>query len=398
MTTIFTQAVHAGEREHLPGTAPVTTPIYHSVGYLQDTAQHMEDIFSGQEPGYVYRRYESPTVVAFERAMAVMENGEAAFATSSGMAAVHGALLAAGVRAGTSVVAARDCYGATYSLLSTLLSEQGVSTHFVDVTNLDEVRRTCQQEKPVALLVETISNPLLKVADIPSLAAISRSASASLIVDSTFATPYLCQPLQLGADYVVHSVSKYIGGHGDVLAGIVATATSNRQELFALEKHLGAVLAPEVAWLALRGLKTLPLRMRQQCHNAAAIAEWLTTHPAVARVHYPGLPWHPQHTLAREQFEQRGFGGMISFELAKGIQAAAFRFLDALSLVLPATTLGDVYSLALYPRMASHRAVPESELERLGIGEGLLRLSVGIEDIVDLLADLDRALTAAHQG
>ena len=398
MTTIFTQAVHAGERERQPGAMPVTTPIYHSVGYLQDSAQHMEDIFGGEKPGYVYRRYESPTVAAFEEAMTVLENGEAAFATSSGMAAVHGALLAAGVRAGTSVVAARDCYGATYSLLSTLLSEQGVSAHFVDVTDLDEVRQTCQQVKPVALLVETISNPLLKVADIPSLAAIARPLNSVLIVDSTFATPYLCRPLQLGADYVVHSASKYIGGHGDVLAGVVVTTANNRQQLFALEKQLGAVLAPEVAWLALRGLKTLPLRMRQHCLNAAAIAEWLTTHPAVASVHYPGLPWHPQHELARKQFELQGFGGMISLELARGNQAAAFRFLNTLSLVLPATTLGDVYSLALYPRMASHRAVPAPELERLGIGEGLLRLSVGIEDIVDLQADLDNALAAAHQG
>lgn len=398
MTSIYTQAVHAGERQPAPKETPVTTPIYHAVGYLEPSAAAMEAVFAGEEHGYVYRRYESPTVDAFERAMATLENGEAAFAVASGMAAIHAALLGAGVRAGQHVVAAADCYGATYSLLSTLFSEQGVTVHFVDITDHEEVTKTMETCLPAALLIETVSNPLVKVADIGALAERAHAAGAALIVDNTFPTPYLCRPLDLGADYSVHSASKYIGGHGDVLAGVVVTSAANRKRLFTLEKLIGAVLAPEVAWLALRGLKTLPLRMERHCQNALIVARWLAEHPAVARVNYPGLTTHSQHALAAELFEGRGFGGMISFELKQATQAAAFRFLDALQLVLPATTLGDVYSLALYPVMASHRAVPPAERARLGIGEGLMRLSIGIEDVEDIIADLDRALLSAHAG
>jgi cystathionine gamma-synthase/methionine-gamma-lyase len=357
----------------------------------------MEAVFAGEQAGYVYRRYESPTVDAFERAVATLEGGEAAFATASGMAAVHAALLAAGVRNGSAVVAAQDCYGATYSLLSTLMAEQGVAVAFVDVTDLGQVQAALAEHRPAALLVETISNPLLKLADIAALAELAHAVGAALIVDSTFATPFLCQPLSLGADYVVHSASKYIGGHGDVLAGVVVTSNANRQRLFTLEKLLGAVLAPEVAWLALRGLKTLPLRMERHCANALHVAAWLAQHPAVARVHYPGLPSHPQHDLAARLLGGRGHGGMIAFELREATQTAAFHFLDALKLILPATTLGDVYSLALYPVMASHRAVPPAERARLGISDGLLRLSIGIEDVADIVADLAQALGSSEQ-
>lgn len=398
MTSIFTQAVHAGERQHAPREIPVTTPIYHSVGYLEPSAAAMDKVFAGEEHGYVYRRYESPTVDAFERAMAALEGGEAAFAVASGMAAIHAALLGAGVRAGQHVVAAADCYGATYSLLSTLFAEQGVTVHFVDVTDLEEVTLSVDTYRPAALLVETVSNPLLKLARVAALAERAHAAGAALIVDNTFPTPYLCRPLLLGADYSVHSASKYIGGHGDVLAGVVVTSAANRQRLFTLEKLIGGVLAPEVAWLALRGLKTLPLRMERHCQNALVVARWLAEHPAVARVNYPGLSTHPQHVYAADLFGSRGFGGMISFEFRHATQAAAFRFLDALQLILPATTLGDVYSLALYPVMASHRAVPPAERARLGIGDGLMRLSIGIEDVDDILADLDHALRAADSG
>ena len=284
----------------------------------------MEAVFAGEEHGYVYRRYESPTVDAFERAMATLEGGEAAFAVASGMAAIHAALLGAGVRTGRHVVAAADCYGATYSLLSTLFAEQGVAVHFVDITNLEEVTLAVETWRPAALLIETVSNPLLKVAHIGALAERAHSGGAALIVDNTFPTPYLCQPLALGADYSVHSASKYIGGHGDVLAGVVVTSAANRQRLFTLEKLIGAVLAPEVAWLALRGLKTLPLRMERHCQNALVVARWLAEHPAVAKVNYPGLPTHPQHELAAELFAGRGFGGMISFELKAGDTGRGF--------------------------------------------------------------------------
>lgn len=398
MPSIFTQAVHAGERQPAPVETPVTTPLYHSVGFLEPSAARMDAVFSGEQAGYVYRRYESPTVRAFEHAVAALEGGDAAFATASGMAAVHAALLAAGVRAGSAVVAAQDCYGATYSLLSTLMADQGVTASFVDATDLGQVQAALAERRPAALLVETISNPLLKLADIGALAKLAHAAGAALIVDGTFATPYLCQPLALGADYVVHSVSKYIGGHDDVLAGVVVTSNEKRLRLFTLEKLLGAVLAPEVAWLALRGLKTLPLRMERHCANARHVAAWLAQHPAVARVHYPGLASHAQHELAGTLFGGRGFGGMVALELRRASQDAVFRFLDALRLVLPATTLGDVYSLALYPAMTSHRSLPPAERLRLGITDGLLRLSVGIEDVADITADLDQALAAADSS
>lgn len=392
MPSIFTQAVHAGERQPAPSETPVATPIYHSVSYMQPSAAAMDAVFAGEQDGYVYRRHDNPTVRAFEQAMAALEGGEAAFATASGMAAVHAALLAAGVRAGSTVVAAQDCYGVTYSLLNTLLAEQGVTTRFVDATDLGLVQATLAERRPAALLVEIISNPLLKLANIAALAELAHAAGAALIVDSTFATPYLCQPLALGADYVVHSVSKYIGGHGDVLAGVVVTSHENRLRLFTVERLLGAVLAPEVAWLALRGLKTLPLRMERHCANALAVAAWLETHPAVARVHYPGLTSHLQHGLARTLLGQRGYGGMVAFELRQGTRDAAFRFMDALKLILPVTTLGDVSSLVLHPVMTSHRALPPAERLRLGITDGLLRLSIGIEDLADITADLDQAL------
>jgi cystathionine gamma-synthase/methionine-gamma-lyase len=397
MPSIYTQAVHAGERQPAPAETPVATPLYHSVGFLEPSAAAMEAVFAGAQEGYVYRRYASPTVAAFEQALAALEAGEAAFATASGMAAVHAALLAAGVRTGSTVVAAQDCYGATYSLLSTLVSEQGANVHFVDATDLAQVAESVSEHKPAALLVETISNPLLKLVDSAALAEIAHAAGAALIVDNTFATPYLCRPLSLGADYVVHSASKYIGGHGDVLAGVVVTSSDNRQRLFALEKLMGAVLAPETAWLALRGLKTLPLRMERHCNNALVVARRLSAHPAVAGVYYPGLHTHPQFELAQRLFGGFGFGGMVAFDLKAASQAAAFRFLDALKLVLPATTLGDVYSLALYPVMASHRALPPAERARLGIGDGLLRLSIGIEDVEDIIADLDQALRATME-
>lgn len=392
--SIFTQAVHAGEREPAPLEIPVVTPLYHSVSYVEPSAAALDAVFAGEQHGYVYRRYQNPTVEAFERAVATLEQGEAGFAASSGMAAIHLALLAAGVRSGSAVLAAQDCYGATFSLLKTLLAEQGVHVHWVDPTDTAAVQAALHRCRPVCLLVETLSNPLLKLPDLPTLAAAAHEAGAALIVDNTFATPYLCRPLAWGADYVVHSASKYLAGHGDVLAGVIVTSAQNRERIFALQKLVGAVLAPEVAWLALRGLKTLPLRMERHCLNAARVADWLVEHPAVAAVFYPGLEAHPQHERATRLFGGRGFGGMVSFDLREATQTAAFRFLDHLQLVLPATTLGDVYSLTLYPTMTSHRSLSVEERAVTGIGDGLLRLSIGIEDVDDITADLAAALQA----
>lgn len=405
MPSFDTLAVHAGERlsrldPAMPRGAsftPVATPIYHSAAYVYENLDDLDAIFAGTQQGPVYARYGNPTLTALETAVAALEGGEAALAYASGMAAIHGALLAAGARAGTAVIAAQDVYGATYALLNRVLAPQGVTVRFVDGTDAAAVAAVVIETRPAALICETISNPLLKLADLPRLAEIAHAAGAALIVDNTFASPYLCRPLALGADYVVHSATKYLGGHGDVLGGVVVTSAARRTALNEINKLVGGNLGPQEAWLVLRGLKTLPLRLQRQCANAVQIAAWLAGHPRVAGVNYPGLTAHPQHALAARLLERGAFGAMISFDLRDGNQKTVFRFMEALKLVLPATTLGDVYSLVLYPAGSSHRALDAEARRRVGIGDGLVRLSVGIEDPADIIADLDQALWKAGE-
>jgi cystathionine beta-lyase/cystathionine gamma-synthase len=387
-----TRAVHAGERAPAGNYTPVATPIAPSVGYVYESTDEMDAVFAGARPGYVYLRYASPTVAAFESAVAALEGAEAAQAYSSGMAAIHASLLAAGAQAGTCVVSALDVYGATFTLLQRLLTTLGVKVRAVDITNLAEVEAALKETHARVLLAETISNPLLKVADVPSLAGLAHAQGAALIVDNTFASPFLLNPLRHGADYVVHSATKYIAGHGDVLAGVVAVPTETKNKLYELNKLVGGVLGPFDAWLALRGLKTLPLRMRQQCQNAAQIAEKLRGDRRLAKVNYPGLAEHPQHKLAERLFEGRGYGGVLSFEIAGADQARIFRFMEALKVCLPATTLGDIYSLVLHPATSSHRSLTVEERARVGIPDNLVRLSAGIEATEDILSDIESAL------
>jgi cystathionine beta-lyase/cystathionine gamma-synthase len=400
---IHTLSVHAGERlaatQPADGAAsfrPVVTPVYHSVGYTYEETADLDAVFAGTSTNPVYTRYGNPTVAALETALAALEGGEAALAYGSGMAAIPAALLGAGARAGTTVVAAHDVYGATYALLVRLLATQGVSVRFVDAADHAAVAAaladaTAAGAAPVALLVETISNPLLKVADLPRLADLAHAQGAAFIVDNTFATPVLCRPLEMGADYVVHSATKYLGGHGDVLGGAVITSAARRKDLYEINKLLGANLGPQDAWLVHRGLKTLPLRVTRQCTNATEIAGWLAGHRRVAAVNYPGLAAHPQHDLAT-RFLGGSYGAMVSFDLAGAGQPEVFSFMEALRLIQPATTLGDVYTLMLYPAMSSHRALDAETRARIGIGDGLVRLSVGIEDAGDIIADLEQAL------
>lgn len=390
--SIYTQAVHAGERAPRPDFTPVSTPIYPSVGFVYEDMDDLDRIFGGEQPGFVYPRYGSPTVLAFEQAIAALESTDDAVAFASGMGAVHAALLGAGARAGESVVAATDLYGATFALLEKTLSSLGIGVRFLDITNLDEVNQAVNEEMPAVVVCEIISNPLMRVADVPALAQMAHTAGATLVVDATFASPYLFQPVQHGADYAVHSATKYLGGHGDVMAGVVACSAEKAHDLRERQKLLGANLGPQEAWLALRGLKTLALRMRQHCTSAHLVAKWLASHPAIDRVNYPGLPQHPQHSLASRLFAERGYGGMLSFDLHGAGQPEVFRFMESLELVLPATTLGDVYSLTLYPAHSSHRQVSAEVRAAIGIGDGLVRLSVGIEDPDDIVADLAQAL------
>lgn len=400
---LATRAAHAGTRTPRPDFTPTVAPIHPSVTYLYDEMDDLDAVFAGTRQGYVYARYGNPTVTALEEAVVALEaplpqpspsEGErvTALAFASGMAAVHAALLAVGVRAGLAVVAAQDVYGATYALLDRLLRSQGVTVRFVDASDVEAVDVACAELKPVALLAETISNPLLKIADIATLAEIAHRYGATFLVDNTFATPCLVQPLTLGADVVIHSATKYLGGHGDVLGGVIVTGEARRAALLDVLKLTGANLGPQEAWLVLRGLRTLPLRMRQHCENALLVAQWLERHPQVERVYYPGLPSHPQHELATRLFQGRGFGGIVSFDLRGAGQSEVFRFLEALRLCLPATTLGDVCTLALYPAHSSHRALTPEERARIGIGAGLVRLSVGIEAVEDIIGDLEQAL------
>jgi cystathionine beta-lyase/cystathionine gamma-synthase len=390
--SIFTRAVHAGERGPKPDFQPVSTPIYSTVSYQYESMEDLDRIFGNERHGYVYARYGSPTNAALEEALAAMEEGEAALSFGSGMAAVYTALLAAGVKSGTSVVSAYDIYGATYSICARLLPDMGVQTRFVDVTDLEGLGKTLSETQPAAVILETISNPLMKVADVPTICRMAHRAGGKVIVDNTFASPVLFQPLKHGADYSVHSTTKYIGGHGDVLGGAVITSQKNRATLHEIIKMTGGNLGPFEAWLTHRGIKTLPLRMRQHCSNALEVARWLESHPGIARVNYPGLSSHPQHGLAKKIFPEELFGGMISFEVKGAGKAQVFRFMEALEMIIPATTLGDVYSLVLYPPISSHRALSPEERAKVGISDRLIRLSVGIEEASEIIEDLQRAL------
>ena len=388
-----TRTVHAGERLYHDGINPVVTPIHPSVGYTFADSNDLDAVLGNEKPGFVYStRYANPTVAALETAVANLESAETAHAFASGMSAIHTALLAAGVRAGATVVAAADVYGATYTLLQQIFAELGAAVHFVDITDLDTVQQTTTDTRPVALFVETISNPLMKVANLRHLANIAHAHDALLLVDNTFCSPYLCQPIRFGADIVIHSATKFISGHGDVMGGIVATSNRLKERLMTVNKLIGSSIGPFEAWLALRGLKTLSLRMKQHCLNTLDIAGRLQAHPKIDHVNYAFLPDHPQYDLMQTLSGGRGGGGVLSFNIAQAGRAQIFAFMDALTLIQPATSLGDIYSLALYPAISSHRSLSAAERAQIGIGDGLVRISVGIEDVADIWEDIEQAL------
>lgn len=387
-----TRAVHAGERPPHPDYTPVVTPIYPGSSFAYDDMQIVDEIFAATREGYAYTRYGNPTNTAMEAAVAALEGTEAAIGFGSGMAALHGAFMGTGISAGDTVIASRECYGATTTLLQGYFARLGVRTTFVDILDLAAVEEAIQRERPRFVTFETVSNPLLHVADGPAIVEIAHRAGALVVVDNTFTTPVLMRPAQWGADMVVHSSTKYLGGHGDVTAGVVATTAALRHQMYEVNKAIGGILGPFEAWLVLRGLKTLSLRVERQCASAAKVAEWLGTHPAVAHVNYPGLAGHPQHALMERLSLTGQYGGMISFDIADADKVAAFRFMESLRLCIPATTLGDVYSIVLYPPMSSHRGLTPEQRAAIGIGAGLIRLSVGIEAVDDIIADLDQAL------
>ena len=324
--------------------------------------------------------------------MATLEGGDLAVATSSGMAALHLALLAAITDRRKSIVAANVLYGQTFTLLMNVLEPGGVDVSFADPCDLEAFKAAVAEAKPACVLVETMSNPLLRVPEIDRVTEIAHRHGALVIVDATFTTPVLMQPMKLGADFVIHSATKFLSGHGDVLGGVVVARDEHRAVLQALTRTLGPNLGPFEAYLAMRGIKTLPLRMERQCRNACRVAAWLSGHPRVEKVHFPGDPRHPDAAAIKRLLPDGLYGAVVSFEIKDAKEPDIFRFIDALQLVVGATTLGDVHTLVLYPVMSSHRDLAPKQRERLGIRENLLRLSVGIEAVEDIEADLDRAL------
>lgn len=389
---IFTRAVHAGADRPSPESHPSATPIHPAVTYTYSDPTELSGVLQGQREGYAYARYGSPTIAALEEALATLEGAEAALALSSGMAALHIVFEQSGVSSGARLLAARDLYGITHTLLQQVLPDDS-TLRYVDVSDLKAVQAAIDQFKPQVIFFELMSNPLLKIANLPMIAAAAHRIGATVIVDNTFATPFLVQPLARGADIVIHSATKYLGGHADVMAGVIASDATRAVELRRLLSLYGSNLGPFEAWLLLRSLKTLPLRMREHCTNAIQVARWLVDHPRVSNVWYPGLPDHPQHDLAKLLFRDGYFGGMVAFELRDAGEADVYRVMQTLKLCQTAPSLGDVSTSVLYPVQSSHRNLSREECIALGISDGVLRLSVGIEDVRDIIADLGQALS-----
>ena len=368
---------------------PLVPPLVQSVAFDYGSMDEQDAIFANERPGWVYGRYGTPTTAALEGALAELDGVEDAVCFVSGMAAI-GTLFGVVLADGGRIVAQEDTYGATRAMLQRFAVERKADVAFVDATDLAAVDRALGA-KTALLYVEAISNPLLRVADVAALADRAHAAGAKLCVDATFATPVLYRPAGLGADLVLHSLPKYINGHGDVMGGSVAGPTSEIATLRERVMSDGAYLPPHEAWLAIRGMRTLELRVSRQCAGALALATHLAGHPKVARVFYPGLPSHPQHQLACDQYGDRG-GGVVTFALKTDTREAAYRFLDALELAASATTVGDLFTEVLHPATASHRRIDPAERARIGISDGTVRVSVGIEDPYDIVADIDQAL------
>ena len=389
---IETKAVHAGDRKKAGPHVPSTTPIYTASTYFYESMEELDRVFAREEQGYCYSRYDNPTNAALEELVAALEGGHGALACGSGMAAIHMALLSALADRRKSVLAANALYGATVSLLLNVLEPSGVAVRFAELWDLDVFRQAMQESKPGCVLLETISNPLLRLAPLDRIAEIARAAGAALVVDNTFATPVLLRPLELGANFAVHSATKYLAGHGDVLGGVVVSDAPHYENLRTISRAVGPVLGPFESYLTMRGIKTLPLRMERQCANACRVASWLAAHPAIERVYFPADPAHPDAAVIRRLLPTGLYGAIVSFELKGAGRAEIFRFMNALRLIVRATSLGDVHSMMLYPVMSSHREISPRHRERMGIRENLVRLSVGIEAVDDITYDLGQAL------
>jgi cystathionine gamma-lyase/cystathionine beta-lyase/cystathionine gamma-lyase/homocysteine desulfhydrase len=375
-----TKAIHAGQ-EPDPTTGAVTVPIYQTSTYAQQGI--------GKHKGFEYARTQNPTRSALEANLAALEGGRAGFAFASGMAATNAVMTL--LRAGDHVIVSDNTYGGTFRLFDKVLRKFGLEFSYVDAREPQNVEDAARPETRM-VFIETPTNPVMSLVDISAVAEITRRRGVRLVVDNTFMSPYFQRPLELGADVVVHSTTKYLNGHSDSIGGaVILNDEEDIRAMAFIQNSAGAIISPMDAWLVMRGTKTLAVRMRQHDENGRMVAQFLSEHPKVRHVYYPGLESHPQHELARRQMS--GFGGMISFET--GSLENASRVLEGVRLCTLGESLGGVETLISHPATMTHASVPDVERDRLGITDGLVRISVGIEDVDDIIADLDKALSAS---
>lgn len=376
-----TKVIH-GNQHHDPSTGAVMPPVYQTSTFVQSSPG------KPLNPDYEYSRAANPTRSALENALASIENGTRGLAFSSGLAATDCILRS--FKAGDEIIAMDDLYGGTYRMFTRIYANSGIKFHFVDMTNLEQFKSLINENTKL-VWVETPTNPLMKLANIAAIAKITKDKKVLFAVDNTFATPYLQKPLDLGADIVMHSATKYLGGHSDVIAGALIVKDEQLGEQLHFQQFAtGATLGPMDAFLVLRGIKTLHLRVQRHCENGEKVVEFLENHPKINTVYYPGLPNHPHHEIAKKQM--KGFGGMVSFTFRSGKKEDAISFLEQLKVFTLAESLGGVESLANHPALMTHASIPEEKRKEIGITDDLVRLSVGVEDIEDLIADLNQAL------
>ena len=385
-----TRAIHGARMPPIEQDAP-SVPIFQVSTFRFDTSEDYAETISFRRPGYTYTRgYGNPTLRAFETLMADLEGTEAGFSFASGMAAIH-TVVTSIAASGDRIVASTELYGGTYALFKKVLPRYGIEVTFVDAHDLARVGEALPGAR--LFYCETIANPNVTVADLEALGRACREAGVPAVVDNTFASPYLCNPVRYGFDFVLHSATKYIGGHNDLIGGIVCSDAESSARLRDTVIETGATMAPLEAWLCMRGLATLELRMQRHGENALALATFLREHPNVERVHYPGLRSHPQHELALRQLPN-GCGGMLAFEVPGGVEAGQ-RFCDALELAWLAASLGGTQTLVGHAASTTHRQLDADARRAAGIADGLIRVSVGIEDVDDLIEDFARALEKA---
>lgn len=374
-----TKAVHAGV-EPDPTTGAIMTPIYQTSTYVQESP--------GRHKGYEYSRTHNPTRTALQNALAILENGKHSICYASGLAATDAVLKL--YRPGDEIIATNDIYGGSYRIMKKIFEPFGLVFRFVDMSETTHIKEVIS-DKTKMVWIETPTNPLLKILDIKEITSLCRENNIHSVVDNTFASPYLQNPLDMGADIVMHSVTKYLGGHSDTVMGALITNNDElARQLAFIQNASGAVPGPQDCFLVLRGLKTLHIRMQRHCENAVQVAKYLENHPKVGKVYYPGLPSHPGHELAKRQMKD--FGGMLSFELKGDIYEEAVRTMEQLQVFSLGESLGGVESLCTHPASMTHASIPKEERLKAGLKDTLIRLSVGIEDVADLIADLEQAI------